>query len=107
MPQFVLYGKCGTFQKYTGNAVPTTNLILLQYRWYRDWYRTTAFSVDPKQYYIMYVVKVKIPEGFEEIEKFKECQLTSVGYRSTTRILELSIVIRIQTTEKLQFITIS
>ena len=48
---------------------------------------------------------MKIPEGFEEIEKFKECQLTSVGYRSTTRILELSIVIRIQTTEKLQFIT--
>ena len=54
-----------------------------------------------------HVVKVKIPEGFEEIEKFKECQLTSVSYRPTSRILELPIVIRIQTTEKLQFITIS
>ena len=32
---------------YVENAVPTTKFNLLQYRWYRDWYRTTAFSVDP------------------------------------------------------------
>ena len=32
---------------YAENAVPTTKFNLLQYRWYRNWYRTTAFSVDP------------------------------------------------------------
>ena len=50
VPRFIEYGKCGTFQKmnfYAENAVPTTKFNLLQYRWYRDWYRTTAFSVDP------------------------------------------------------------
>ena len=47
VPRFVLYGKCGTSRKYTENAVVATTPILLQYRRYRDWYRTTAFSVDP------------------------------------------------------------
>ena len=51
VPRFIKYGKCGTFQKmnfYAENAVPTTKFNLLQYRWYRNWYRTTAFSVDPQ-----------------------------------------------------------
>ena len=50
VPRFIKYGKCGTFKNinfYAENAVLTTKFNLLQYRWYRDWYLTTAFSVDP------------------------------------------------------------
>ena len=62
VPRFALYGKCGTFQKCTENAVLTTNPILLQYRWYRDWYRTTAFSVDPYMSLVQcaHLVKIRI-----------------------------------------------
>ena len=50
VPRFIFYGKSGTSQKnnfHAEKAVLTTNVILLQYRSYRNQYRTTAFSVDP------------------------------------------------------------
>ena len=35
---------------HIGNHFFASCLRPLQYRWYRDWYRTTAFSVDPNLY---------------------------------------------------------